>query len=661
MTKLIWNAILKNERAIIDRCVNSLLPHIDGAVLVDTGSTDGTPERIKKLFADALLPVEIYEVPFENFSQARNEALRWARESSLPWEYALLSDADMELKVHKPNWLNGHEGLSYDLKQTAGAVGYFNRRLVSRRATGQYLCPTHEYLDVPSDGILDDAEFVDHADGANRLDKFSRDIALLEQALKTETREGLIQRYHFYLGQSYFDAGNWAKAAEHYKLRTTLGGFDEEVWNAQLHYAHCLENLGDKSGFVWEMLGAHEMRQSRTESLYDLAKYFRERGNNHVSLLFSEPGLQVRPPGDLLFVNNFVYNTGLKEEFAICAYYDPRKRTQGARICNELALSKQAPQSSREQARTNQYWYLRPLAQHVPSFRPSQIALQPQPGYVATNPSVINYKGQPLALVRTVNYRIMSDGQYAIRGSDGRCDRGNPISTDNYLVSLSAELTIESSHQLALPAPWPKPEFDLVRGFEDSRLFEWEDQLCAISTVRELTKEGWCEQVLASIKPSGYGSPWLKILPERRQHEKNWMPWVKGDKLQFVYRLGTLIDTSGKLICQHDCGVDVNHISGGSQVIDVDGVWLALVHEARVTPGHSIRYYQHRFVVFDDEGRCLRISLPFCFHDRQIEFAAGLAYFSEKRQLMASYGLRDCEAWLATMAVDEVMAFIREA
>jgi glycosyltransferase involved in cell wall biosynthesis len=644
---------VKNEAAIIDRCVNSLLPHIDGAVLVDTGSTDGTPFQIKQMFEKALLPIEIHQTPFVNFEQARNEALSKARQSKLDWDYLLLADADMELKVHRPNWINGADGESYDLKQTAGSVAYFNRRLVSRRATGNYVGVTHEYLDVATAGALDGAEFIDHADGANRPEKFSRDIALLEAALKTETREGLIQRYHFYLAQSYFDKGDWAKAAEHYRIRTTLGGFDEEVWNAQLHYAHCLSNLGNQPGFLWEMLRAYQLRPQRLESLYDLAKYFREHGDNQASLLFSEPGLSLRPPGDLLFVNNYVYNAGLKEEFAICAYYDQARRAQGAKVCNALALK------GSEQARSNLYWYLKPLVEYVPSFRSIRLELpQILDGYVATNPSVVNYKGQPCVLVRTVNYRIMPDGQYALRGSESRCDGDHPISTCNYLVGLSAQLTVESSHQLALPASWPEPQFKLVCGFEDSRLFEWNDQLYTISTVRELTPEGWCEQVLASVKPSGYGGPWLKILPERRQHEKNWMPWVKGGELRFVYRLGTLIDTTGQFISQYDCDVDVGHVSGGSQVIDVDGIWLALVHEARLIPGRSIRYYQHRFVVFDDDGRCLRISPPFYFHDRQIEFAAGLAYFPDRKQLIASYGVRDCEAWLTVLDPEEVIRFI---
>src|SRR5580765_6836855 len=207
MSKLVWNAIVKNESAIIDRCVKSLVPHIDGAVIVDTGSTDGTPERIQQLFAEALLPVQISHAPFENFEQARNAALKAARDSDLAWDYLVLADADMELKVHRSDWVNGAKGLSYDLKQTAGAISYFNRRLVSRGATGWYVGHTHEYLDVPSAGSLAAAEFIDHADGANRSEKISRDIALLTAALKTETRPSLIQRYHFYLASSYYDSG----------------------------------------------------------------------------------------------------------------------------------------------------------------------------------------------------------------------------------------------------------------------------------------------------------------------------------------------------------------------------------------------------------------------------------------------------------------------
>ena len=653
--KLAWSAIVKNEAAILERCVNSLLPHIDCAVVVDTGSTDGTPSLLQALFQTAGKPLEIHPASFDNFEQARNEALKRARLSQLDWDYLLLADADMEFKVKQQPWLNGEKGLSYDIRQRAGSLGYYNRRLLSRAAEGWYVGVTHEYLDVASAGVIDSAEFIDHADGANRPDKFKRDIALLEAALKTETREGLIQRYHFYLAGSYYDVGNFAQAADHYKIRTALGGFDEEVWYAQMRYAQCLARLDDQSGYLREMLRAYQLRPARGEVLHDLARHFRERGDNSVSLLFSTPGLQLpHPKADHLFVNDWTYTHGLKEEFAICAYYDLAKRAQGAAVCDQLALR------GSQQARHNQYWYLQPLVQHVPSFRSTRIALSVPDGWVATNPSVINYNGRATAIVRSVNYTITPEGAYSVLGSDGSFSRSHPIRTRNHLVRFSRALTIDAVHELALPGNWPEPKFDLVLGFEDSRLFEWDKQLWTLSTVRELTPEGWCEQVLAPVSTAGYGPGWEVIRPQERRHEKNWMPWVHNNgRLDIVYRLGTVVDAGGHIIRNHDCDFDVGHISGSSQVIAVDGLFLALVHEAGFIPGrpHN-RFYQHRFVTFDDEGSVSGISPAFVFHDRQIEFAAGLAYFPVTRRLIASYGVKDCEAWLAEMDVYEVLDFV---
>jgi glycosyltransferase involved in cell wall biosynthesis len=386
--KLGWNCILRNEAAIISRCLDSIIPHVDYGIVVDTGSTDSTVAMVRAAFEKASKPLELGAAEFVNFSDARNLALLAARASHLPWDYLVLSDADMALVVDDPDWkrqLNG--GLAYDVRQVAGTLNYWNRRILSRNATGDYKCPTHEFLDVPTAGNLDGIWFQDFADGSNRPEKFERDINLLEEMLKTETNEGLIQRAHFYLGQSYFDKRDWAKAAEHYKIRAGLGGFAEERWNAQLHYAHCLENSGDRPGFVWEMLRAYELRPHRAETLYDLARYFRERGENHSSLLFSEAGMDPQPHADQLFVNKYAASTGIREDFAICAYYAGGKiRDRGAQVCNELALE------GSEQARGNMFWYLRPLAEHVPSFKPTWLKFDLDDGWAATNPSVINYQ-----------------------------------------------------------------------------------------------------------------------------------------------------------------------------------------------------------------------------------------------------------------------------
>ena len=664
---IFWNGIVKNESAIIARCVQSLLPSVQGAIVTDTGSTDGTPEIIRSMFEVAGRPCEIYSAEFVDFSQARNVSLKNARDSKLQWDYLLLCDADMSLVVENPDcWPNGSGGLAYDMEQRAGTLHYWNRRLLARAAPAVYQGPTHEYLDIPSSGKIHGSYFLDGADGSNRPNKIQRDIALLQRALDTEINPGLLARYYFYLANSYFDLGDWENAKIHYKRRVQLGNWVEEQWYAQRRYAHCLKNLGDESGFVRELLRAYQMRPLRAETLYDLAQHFRACGDNQLSLLFSIPGMAMERTTDGLFVDDYAYSTGLKEEFAICAYYDPRQRERGAAMTNALTIDPTGTHMSRAQARANQFWYVEPLEKYIRTFKPTRLPFEPPDGYVAMNPSVVNRRGLPTVLIRTVNYGITPEGRYVSRTGDVAADSTPIIRTRNWLVRLSDVGTIEHQIELHPPLNLPPAEFNLVLGFEDSRLFEWRSRLWTISTVRELSREGWCEQVMAQIvnRPdggAGYSDEWIKIQPQEKRHEKNWMPWPgmpTKDDLRFVYRLGAIIDTKGTMQQALSKKFSVEHISGGSQVIQVSPKqYMAIVHEAREIPGKPTRYYQHRFVLLRSDGQVMGLSPPFCFHDKQIEFAAGLALFG--RELMVSYGVRDEEAWTGTMDLDEVMRFIQ--
>ena len=51
--------IVKDETHIIEECLKSMLPYIDRYDITDTGSTDGTPELIKKVMDEAGVPGEV--------------------------------------------------------------------------------------------------------------------------------------------------------------------------------------------------------------------------------------------------------------------------------------------------------------------------------------------------------------------------------------------------------------------------------------------------------------------------------------------------------------------------------------------------------------------------------------------------------------------------
>lgn len=351
------NMIVKSEMANLARCLGAVAPWISAWVIGDTGSTDGTQDFIRSFFAERGIPGELHSFPFENFAQARNEALAHAYATPIEYDYLLLNDADMELVVDDPDFQQKLQAPCYDLLQHAG-ISYWNARLVRRNAGALYHGVTHEYLAVDGDHQrLDGVWFKDHASGANRVDKFERDIRLLTEALADDPENA---RYVFYLAQSYRDAGRLTEAVEAYAKRATMGGGDEEAWYARLQEARCLLRLGDDGGFVRQSLAAFSQRPHRAEPLYDLARYHRERSRNEAAALFAEQGIALGyPDGDTLFIEDYIFDWGLREELSIAANYspDPARKARGAAACNWLAQSADVPEHVRSLAQYNLQFY----------------------------------------------------------------------------------------------------------------------------------------------------------------------------------------------------------------------------------------------------------------------------------------------------------------
>jgi glycosyltransferase involved in cell wall biosynthesis len=646
--------IVKNEEDRILRALDSCAQWIDCWVIADTGSTDSTPEKIEAFFKWHNIPGKLIRCEFKDFSQARNEALRAAKAYARmdPFDYILLMDADMVLEPKAADWVPEPGGAGWDMYQTAGNTVYLNRRLMSPYLSGEYVGVTHEYLDIPATGAVaqDKCMFGDYGDGSNRVRKYVRDIKLLKNGLKTEPNN---VRYFFYLAQSYKDAGKFPEAIKWYQRRIDAGGWDEELYFSQLMIGECYKAMGREAEFILNMLRAYNMRPSRVEGLYSLSNYWRHKGNSALACLMAEQGMKIPMSGDALFVNKFAHEVGCAEDFSISAFYVPEKRDQGFEVSDKLSLVPGDYGHVRFQARKNLWYYMKPIADYCPSFKPIKIDWDPPEGWQCMNPSITWHQNSLFLLMRTVNYKMDEDGRYLI--GDKAPSDDNPISTRNFLLRIDDDLRVRGSGRELLPPGNLPLHFKAVIGFEDMRLFSVDNKLWQSSTVRQFHADGNCEQVLTSIDHNANIVSVHRMLREPRQTQKNWMPITGRWPITFMYRLGHVVDQNGNDLVVHPCPIDKERISGGSQLIPYEGGWLAVVHEAEMqNDKHWKRWYWHRFVFFKKNFEIDKIGRPFFLEDKQIEFVSGLAVTPGGKELVMSYAVRDCEAKFATIDINEV-------
>jgi len=305
--------VVKNEEKVIERCLNTVKDIIDYYVIVDTGSSDSTIEKIKSSLKN--IPGEIHNSKWVNFGFNRSEALKLAKDKT---DYALLLDADMTVDLHNFN----KEDLKYDgyYLRYNGDCNYAQMLLINNRLSWSYAGVTHEYLfgSFDTTGELNSIKINHYKDGGSKSDKFERDIILLEQGIIDEPNNS---RYYFYLANSYRDNNNYEKAVEYYLRRAKMGGWEEEVYYSIYQLGYCNEKLGKLKEAKYYYLQAWEYRPSRGESLYNLSVLCRNNKEYQQAYMFAKKGLEISYPKDLLFIDRRVYDYLLLWEKSISAYW----------------------------------------------------------------------------------------------------------------------------------------------------------------------------------------------------------------------------------------------------------------------------------------------------------------------------------------------------
>ncbi|MEV6582150.1 glycosyltransferase [Streptomyces sp. NPDC051582] len=343
--------IVKNESAVIERCLDSVRDLIDTWVISDTGSTDGTQELIRSALRG--IPGELHEEPWTDFGHNRSLNIAHARGKA---DYLLLLDADLVLRRTGP--LPPLTAQSYMLRHE-GTTEYRIKRLVRGDLPWRYEGVTHEYLTCDAPGEYDerpgfqenlDALFIeDHADGGSRHDKFERDARLLGAELEKDPSN---TRTVFYLAQTMRDMGDTAAAIRLYRRRAAMGGWAEEAYYALLQAGVLSAESGDWPAAMDALSQAWESRPTRLEACYELASRLRVLGRHHTAHAITSAVLDRPVPPDLLFVQPWVYRWGLLFEHSITAYWVGDVQAS-LRACDRLLALPDLPEPYRRQTEAN--------------------------------------------------------------------------------------------------------------------------------------------------------------------------------------------------------------------------------------------------------------------------------------------------------------------
>ena len=145
-----------------------------------------------------------------------------------------------------------------------------------------------------------------------------------------------------------------------------------------------------------------------------------------------------------------------------------------------------------------------------------------------------------------------------------------------------------------------------------------------------------------------------RVLPNRQQYEKNWMPFVDAGELRFIHSMDPIcvLDESGSLVSETPVSIVATDIRGGTNLLPFDGGWLCVTHEFAWI--NRKRRYSHRFVWLDRDLQPRKLTRRFYFFLEQSEFAMGLVAHPQRPTLLASFGANNAESWIAELSPIEL-------
>ncbi len=269
--------MVRNEGAIIERCLSSVSAHIDHWIVADTGSDDDTVVLLQAALAD--IPGRCVDLPFTGFAEVRNRLVDLSRDKA---DYILWLDADETLNPVQTVTLEAMAAFpqeAWQVEVATGAGTFLQPRLIGTSARYVFSGALAEKVigleDAPR---LPGMVIAHHTDGVRWRDAAMRERERLyfESALLTTPNSPSLL---LPLAQTLAAQGQWFLAMNHFQACETANLGPGETWYVKYQAARMLDRADVATDrVVRAYYQAYDYNPDKIEPLVRIANRLRRDG-----------------------------------------------------------------------------------------------------------------------------------------------------------------------------------------------------------------------------------------------------------------------------------------------------------------------------------------------------------------------------------------------
>jgi len=313
--------IVKNEEAVLARCLDSVKNVVDEIVIVDTGSTDST-KAIAANYTNKIFDFEWVQ----DFSAARNAAFSYAT-----CDYQMWLDADdvfPEESVEKLRLLKANLDPTVDIV----TMKYFTNfdehdnpilistreRIFKRRNGYAWQDPVHEFIPMAGNIFYSDIEVHHRKEGQDRASTRNLDIYKNHE----QSGKAFTPRQLYYYARELKDHAQWVSAAYYFaKFLDTGKGWIEDNIGACYNLSICYNALGDEHKVLPTLLKSFEYDAPRAEICCEIGYHYKRAKQYATAIKWYQLAADMILPDTIGFVLTDYWGYIPNIEICVCSCY----------------------------------------------------------------------------------------------------------------------------------------------------------------------------------------------------------------------------------------------------------------------------------------------------------------------------------------------------